>query len=132
MSANNRRIRRIIVELLYEHGEMTKEGMAAILSKKKSVRTVPSPHSLSALMAKNSQIIVVGKEKVENAVGAKAIHLVYDRNRELIQSKDDITHTRSLTVMTPSEKEKSQKCVCGRIRVFPDNSNVCLHCIRES
>ena len=132
MSANYRRIRRIIVELLYEHGKMTKEGMAAILSKKKSVRTVPSPHSLSALMAKNSQIIVVGKEQVENAVGAKATHLVYDINRELIQSKDDITHTRSLTVMTPSEKEKAQKCECGRIRVFPDNSNVCLHCIRES
>tara|TARA_R100000152_G_C6779345_1_gene210900 strand:+ start:2847 stop:3182 length:336 start_codon:yes stop_codon:yes gene_type:complete len=111
---------------------MTKEGMAAILSKKKSVRTVPSPHSLSALMAKNSQIVVVGKEQVENAVGAKATHLVYDINRELIQSKDDITHTRSLTVMTPSEKEKAQKCECGRIRVFPDNSNVCLHCIRES
>ena len=46
MSANNRRIRRIIVDLLYEYGAMTKEGMADLLTKKKSVRTVPSPHSL--------------------------------------------------------------------------------------
>ena len=59
MSANNRRIRRVIVELLYEHGAMTKEKMASLLGRIKSVRTVPSPHSLSALMAKNSQIVVV-------------------------------------------------------------------------
>ncbi len=131
MSANNRRIRRVIVELLYEHGEMTKEKMADLLGRIKSVRTVPSPHSLSALMAKNSQIVVVGKELVENAVGTKAIHLVYDINRKLIQSKDDIILTRSLTVMSPSEKEKCQKCKCGRIRVFPTDSTVCLHCIRQ-
>ena len=40
MSANNRRIRRIIVDLLFENGKMTKEGMADCLTKYKSVRTV--------------------------------------------------------------------------------------------
>ena len=128
MSANNRRIRRIIIDLLFEHGEMTKEGMADLLSKKKSIRTVPSPHSLSALMAKNSQVVVVGKELVENAVVTKAVHLVYDIDRKLIKSKEDITFTRSLTVMTPSERKLAQKCACGRIRVFPTDSDVCLHC----
>ena len=44
MSANNRRIRRIIVEILFECGEMTKEGMADMLAQRKTVRTVPSPH----------------------------------------------------------------------------------------
>lgn len=131
MSANNRRIRRVIVELLFEHGEMTKEKMASLLGRVKSIRTVPSPHSLSALMAKNSQIVVVGKELVENAVGTKAIHLVYDVDRDLIQSKDDIPLTRSLTVMSPKEREKAMKCSCGRIRVFPDKSDCCLHCIRQ-
>lgn len=130
MSANNRRIRRVIVELLYEHGAMTKEKMASLLGRTKSIRTVPSPHSLSALMAKNSQIVVVGKELVENAVGTKAIHLVYDINRDLIQSKDDIPLTRSLTVMSPKEKKKAMKCHCGRIRVFPEDSDKCLHCLR--
>lgn len=130
MSANNRRIRRVIVELLYEHGAMTKEKMASLLGRTKSIRTVPSPHSLSALMAKNSQIVVVGKELVENAVGTKAIHLVYDINRDLIQSKDDIRLTRSLTVMSPQEKKKAMKCQCGRIRVFPEDSDKCLHCLR--
>ena len=131
MSANNRRIRRIIVEILFECGEMTKEGMADMLAYRKTVRTVPSPHSLAALMSKNPQIISTGSEAVENAVGTKAMHLIYDIDRELIKTKEDITYTRSLTVMTPNEKDKSQKCVCSRTRVFPPESNVCLHCIRK-
>ena len=131
MSANNRRIRRIIVEILFECGEMTKEGMADMLAQRKTVRTVPSPHSLAALMSKNPQIVSTGSESVENAVGTKAMHLIYDIDRELIQTKDDITYSRSLTVMTPNEKSKALKCSCSRTRVFPPESNVCLHCIRE-
>ena len=131
MSANNRRIRRIIVDLLFEYGEMTKEGMSDCLAKHKSVRTVPSPHSLSALMSKNPQVKSVGSEQVENAVGTKASHLVYDVDRDLIRSKDDIILTRSLTVMTPQQKKQAKKCKCGRIRVFPDKSDVCLHCVRK-
>jgi len=131
MSANNRRIRRIIVDLLYEYGAMTKEGMADLLTKKKSVRTVPSPHSLSALMSKNPQVIAVGSEQVENAIGTKAKHLIYDINRKLIHSKEDIIYSRSLTVMTPQQKKIAKKCVCGKIRVFPPDSPRCLHCIRK-
>ena len=131
MSANNRRIRRIIVDLLYKHGEMTKEGMASLLAKTKSVRTVPTPHSLAALMAKNPQVISSGSTPVENAIGNQAMHLIYDINRELIQSPEDIIYTRSLTVMTPKQKKEAQKCKCGRIRVFPPDSDVCLHCVRQ-
>ena len=131
MSANNRRIRRIIVDLLFEYGAMTKEGMADLLTKKKSVRTVQSPHSLSALMSKNPQVVAVGSEQVENAIGTKAKHLIYDVDRKLIHTKEDINYSRSLTVMTPQQKKESQRCVCGRIRVFPRDSNRCLHCIRN-
>ena len=69
MSANNKRIRRIIVDLLYEFGPATKEKMAALLNEKKSVRSIPSPHTLSALLSKNPQVIAVGEELVENVVG---------------------------------------------------------------
>tara|TARA_B100001758_G_scaffold225667_1_gene217866 strand:+ start:1116 stop:1511 length:396 start_codon:yes stop_codon:yes gene_type:complete len=131
MSANNRRIRRIIVDLLFKYGEMTKEGMADLLAKHKSVRTVPSPHSLSALMSKNPQIVAVGSEQVENAVGTKANHLIYDVDRKLITCKEDIIYSRSLTVMTPQQKSLAVKCKCGRIRVLPPKSKVCLHCIRK-
>jgi hypothetical protein len=106
MGANNRRIRRLIVDLLWEHGPMTKEKMATHLTQTKSVRVVPSPHTLSSLLAKNTQVIIVGSEKVENAVGVKSKHAIYDINRELIHSKDDITFTRSPSVATPNEKVK--------------------------
>lgn len=132
MSANNRRIRRSIVEILWEFGPLTKEGVAEKLSSIKNVRAVPSPHSLSALLSKNPQIISVGSEKVENAVGVKASHLLYDIDRDIIQSRDDILYTRSPTVMTPKQRLQAKQCSCGRIRIFPPDSEVCLPCLRKS
>tara|TARA_R100000700_G_scaffold41068_2_gene59470 strand:+ start:17269 stop:17670 length:402 start_codon:yes stop_codon:yes gene_type:complete len=131
MSANNRRVRRFIVEILWEHGPLTKEGVAEKLSSLKNVRAVPSPHSLSALLSKNPQIVAVGSEQVENAVGVKASHLLYDVDREVIHNRDEIVYTRSPTVMTPKQREMSQQCTCGRIRIFPAESKVCLHCVRK-
>ena len=132
MSANNRRVRRTIVEILWEHGAMTKEGVAQKLSSMKNVRAVPSPHSLSALLSKNSQIVAVGSEKVENAVGVKASHLLYDVDRDVIKHRDDILYSRSPTVMTPKQKEMARQCGCGRLRIFPPESDICLHCVRDS
>jgi len=133
MSANNRRIRRIIIDLLWENGAMTKEGMASLLAEHKSIRTVPSPHSLSSLMCKNVQVVQIGREKVENVIGGETFHAVYDIDRELIRNKEDIILTRTTTVMTPNEKAKAIKCSpCGRVRVLPTDSDVCLHCIREA
>jgi hypothetical protein len=131
MSANNKRIRRVIVDLLFEFGPATKERMAELLQQKKNVRSIPSPHTLSALLSKNPQIIAVGKEEVENIVGIKAKHLIYDINRNLIQSKEDITLTRTPTIMTPQQKQLARKCHCGRHRVFPEGHDECLHCVRE-
>jgi len=130
MSANNKRIRRVIVDLLFEFGPSTKERMAELLQQKKNVRSIPSPHTLSALLSKNPQIIAIGKEEVENIVGIKAKHLIYDINRNLIQSKDDIMLTRTPTIMTPHQKTLARKCGCGRLRVFPDGYDECLHCLR--
>jgi len=132
MSANNRRVRRLIVDILWKHGAMTKEAVAQQLSTDKNDRAVPSPHSLSAFLSKNPQIIPVGSEKVENALGLKASHLVYDINRDLIRDTDDIVYSRTPTVMTPTQKRQSVQCKCGRIRVFPPNSKVCLHCVRNN
>jgi hypothetical protein len=111
---------------------MTKEAVAQRLSSDKNVRAVPSPHSLSALLSKNPQIVPVGSEKVENAVGLKASHLIYDINRELIKSTDDIVYSRTPTVMTPTQRREAEQCGCGRIRIFPPDSEVCLHCVRNN
>ncbi len=131
MSANNTRVRRIIAEILFEHGPLTKEGVAKWLGKEKSVRTIPSPHSLASLLCKNVQIISVGAEIVENTSGIKAKHLLYDINRSLVKSMDELTYSRSPTIMTPKEKKNSRRCECGRQRVFPPESDVCIHCVRH-
>lgn len=124
-------MRRLVVQLLWEHGQSTKERVALLLAENKSVRNIPSPHSLSAILSKNPQIISVGVEKVENSVGNTTNHLVYDVDRYLIRDTDDIIYTRSPTVMTPKQKKLAQKCSCGRIRVFPKFSpDMCLHCYR--
>ena len=118
------------MDLLYEFGPSTKERMAQLLNQKKSVRSIPSPHTLSALLSKNPQIVAVGSEDVENIVGIKAKHLIYDLNRHYIKNKEDIVLTRTPTIMTPSQKKLAQKCQCGRVRVFPKGSGVCLLCVR--
>lgn len=121
----------MVVQLLWEHGQSTKERVALLLAENKSVRNIPSPHSLSAILSKNPQIISVGVEKVENSVGNSTNHLVYDVDRYLIRDNEDIIYTRSPTVMTPKQKKIAQKCSCGRIRVFPPFSpDMCLHCYR--
>lgn len=132
MGANNRRIRRLIVDLLWENGPMTKERMADLLSQHRSVKVIPSPHTLSALLSKNTQVIIVGSEKIENIVGVKSAHAIYDIDRELIKSTEDIIFTRSPSVATPKEKQRMVKCdECGRNRVFPRGAEKCLHCIRS-
>ena len=120
----------MVVQLLYDFGPQTKEGVADLLAKEKKMRTVPSPHSLSSLLCKNSQVVVVGSEKVENAVGALTKHLVYDVDREIIQTPEDIIYTRSPTVMTPKQKKVARKCGCGRIRVYPPDSDRCIYCAK--
>ena len=77
MSANNRRIRRVIVDILWEHGAMTKQEVAEHLQNHRGVRQVPSPQSLSALLSKNPQVICVGIAKVETAAGITARHMTF-------------------------------------------------------
>ena len=64
MSANNKRVRRAILTILWADGPLTKETLADRLQTYKSVRQVPSPNSLSALLCKNPQIVSVGVERL--------------------------------------------------------------------
>jgi len=111
---------------------MVKEEVANRLATDKTIRTVPSPHSLSSLLCKNVQVVQVGRQKVENAIGNKSYHAIYDIDRFLVRMPEDLTYTRTTAVMTPAERRRAKKCEpCGRVRVFPPDSTVCLHCIRE-
>jgi len=132
MSAKNRRVRRAIVDIMWDYGPLSKNTLADKLQEIKSLRQVPSPNSLSALLCKNPQIIAVGKVKVESAAGVKNEHLVFDINRELIQDRGDLLYTRPYNIMTPAQKKLAIKCpTCGKRRIFPNDKQQCLACVRD-
>jgi hypothetical protein len=132
MSATNSRIRRAILEVLWHHGPSTKEEVAVHLGETKGVNRIPSPHSLSALLCKSASVIIVGKKTVENIVGVKSQHALYDLDREIVHNEDEIKFVREPSTMTPEEKAQAQKCGCGRTRIFPKESQECLSCQRLS
>jgi hypothetical protein len=133
MSATNRRVRRAILDILWDEGPLTKEEVANELANRKGVGRVPSPHSLSALLCKSNSVISVGKKTVQNIVGVKAKHLLYDIDREIVLTKDEIKYIREPSTLTPKEKALSAKCPhCSRTRIFPEGSTQCLSCLRSS
>tara|TARA_Y100000004_G_C8694421_1_gene318951 strand:- start:115 stop:453 length:339 start_codon:yes stop_codon:yes gene_type:complete len=112
---------------------MTKEEVASALAERKGVNHVPSPHSLSALLCKSHSVIQVGKKTVENMVGMKSKHLVYDIDRDVVLCRDELIHIREPSTMTPKEKAKASKCLsCGRTRIKPEGNEECLTCVRYS
>ncbi len=129
---NNKRVRRAIVELLLEYGPATREEVAELLQTYKGVKNVPSPHSLSALMSKNPQVVIVGKQKVEMTLGINTHHMLFDIDRQVIKTKDDLILTRPISVMTPSERKVAIQCqTCGRTRIMPKESSQCISCSRQ-
>ncbi len=107
------------------------EGAQALTDLK--VKNVPSPNSLSALMSKNPQVVIVGKQKVEMTVGINTQHMLFDIDREVIKTKDDLILTRPISVMTPSERSKAKQCpVCAKTRIMPTDENHCIACIRRA
>ena len=132
MSANNRRLRRIVAEILWKHGAMSRNTLADYLQNERGVREMPSSTSLSSILSKNVQIIQVGSEKVLKANGVRTKHAIFDIRRDLIRRHEELLYTRPPSCMTLYEKKKSQRCApCGRTRIFPPQSEVCLHCERE-
>ena len=109
---------------------MTSGEVAVALGDKKGVARVPSPHSLNALLCKSASVIIVGKKRVENMAGVKSNHALYDLDREVVLSADEILFIREPSTMTPKEKALARKCGCGRTRIFPPESDECLSCHR--
>jgi len=133
MGATNRRVRRAILGLLWEQGPMTKEEVAEALADARGVSHVPQPASLNALLCKSASIISVGKREVQNLVGQKSKHLLYDVDREVVLSEDELIHVREPCTMTPKEKAQARKCPgCSRTRIFREGSEQCLTCERLS
>lgn len=131
MSANNRRLRRLVVDILFEKGALTRTQIAEQLADLRSLREVPSDNSLSSVLAKNVQLESVGFAKVEKLNGNKTKHMVFDVKRDLITTKEEIEQTRPMSCMTAAERKLAQRCPqCGKHRILPKNSEICLHCIK--
>ena len=132
MAVKNKRVRRIIVEALWERGAMTKGEVVSYLDSLPGLRNRPSEHSIASILAKNGQVRVVGSVEVESAIGNKNKHSLYAINDDLIKTKEDLIATLPYGVLTPSELKQASKCMsCGRRRIIPDGYSQCLHCNLE-
>lgn len=128
---NNKRVKRAIAEVLFDHGPCTREEVAEHLSKMRSVRTLPSPNSLSALLSKNPQVVCVGVVKTRTDTNVTTKHQQFDINREIVWDREDLIHTRPPSFMTPAERDKALVCPsCARKRIMPAGQTTCLDCLR--
>jgi len=129
--ARNTIVRRLIVETLWERGPMTKGQMYAYITANFNLLREPSEHALSSIMNKNSQVIPVGKTRAETETGDKALHTLFDINREYIRSHSDLVMTMPITILKKGEKTNIGRCpICARKRILTGN-DICLMCERE-
>lgn len=129
---NNKTIKRLIVNIVYERGPLTKNSLVGYLQERIGIVN-RTEGSLSSLLAKNTQIIRIGTVREHNKHGRKIATPQYDVDRDLIQSAEDIVYTTPLSLMTPNELELAKRCeCCAKMRVLPDDSPICLKCLRSA
>ena len=129
---NNARLRRRIAEILLERGPMTRIEMQGILLNSGEFRTLPNDSSLTAMLAKNLQVIQVGHEMVDAGEGVRTRQTVYSINDEIIYEARDLVYTRPFSTM--SENEKNRACICPSCkqrRIIQDKWAECLVCRRR-
>ena len=132
MAKNNSRLRRTIVRILFESdGGLTRTQVAEKLHDMGLFRELPSESSLAALISKNAQVIKVGHAKVELSNGLTVRNMVFDVDRDLIQSEEDIALTMPFSSMSNDLKEEAIRCPkCKQMRYMPE-MKVCLVCERR-
>lgn len=124
-------MRRTIVRILFEGGQMTRSQVSSALHRLGLFREVPSESSLAALISKNAQVVNVGQAKIELSNGLTVRNMVFDVDRDLIREEGDIELTMPYSSMTSSLKEKAVRCPsCKQMRYMPD-MDICLVCCRR-
>lgn len=128
----NARIRRRIAEILFTRGEMTRSAVASILLSEGNFRVMPSDASLSAMLAKNIQIVQTGTDKVDVGDGTMTTNSVYAIDSEIIRDHEDLKYTRPHSSMTISERRDSVVCPkCKQRRLMKEGWDCCLICQRR-
>jgi len=132
MARNNGRLRRTVAEILFHEGKMTRAAVAERLHEMGLFREVPSESSLAAIISKNAQIVSCGHEKVELSNGSVVKNMVFDIDRELIQSEEDLRYTLPYSSMSNGDKAKSVRCEqCKQMRLMKEGWSICLPCSRR-
>lgn len=91
---------------------------------------IPTEHSISSLLHKSCQVVEVGKVVVETESGNRAIHTLFDINRDIITSHDELVMSMPDKLLTPTESHGLIRCLsCARKRKeYTDGQ--CLFCIK--
>ena len=129
----NKEIRRLVLETLFHNGSMTKGQMFDHLKTHYRLLKEPTEHSLSSIMQKNCQIVKVGKTVVHTQTGSSTKHALFDVDRVLIDSYQDLVLTMPIGIVTKDELEAfgKMRChTCARERLRPpfDSGGKCFQC----
>ena len=110
---------------------MTRIQVCEALHDEGLFREVPSESSLAALISKNTQVVSVGDAKIELSNGSFVRNMLFDVDRDLIKSEEDIVLTMPYSSMTNKQKSESSRCpCCKQIRIMADMEK-CLICQRR-
>jgi len=127
----NKRIRRIVLDTLWELGPMTKGQMYEHIHKNYKLLKEPTEHSLSSIMNKNSQVVPVGTEVTVTETGNKTLHTLFDIDRELITNDEELVMTMPVGILSKNESKNVGRChTCARQRILLPNAK-CLQCERQ-
>ena len=130
MGSNNTRIRGVALEILFSDGPMTVIALRDSLQTSGGIRVVPSQQRMTALLSRTMQVEVVGSTKVQTHNGWEH-QTLYDINRQVILSLDDLEMTTPYSHLSPTMKERTRRCAeCQLIRLIPDDDDTCLFCQR--
>ena len=130
MGSNNTRIRSAALDILFSDGPMTSDELRDRLHNSNGVRVVPSQQRITALLSRTMQVVVVGSVKVQKHTGWEN-QTLYDVNRLVITTFDDIELTTPYSHLPPRMKEHTKRCdECKLIRLLKDGEDNCLFCQR--
>jgi len=136
MSATNSRIRRAILDVLWESDiSLTKEQIASVIEKERgrwNLNSCPTSNTMGSLLTKSTQIVKGEPVMVFAGDGRNRRMPTFLINRSLIKCEEDLRLTTPYNLLTDAEKEQCIVCPsCARKRL-PYADGLCLECSRTT
>lgn len=130
MGVRNKTSRRLILEVLFEHGPMNKTEIFEHIKNNHRVLRENTEHSMLSIMQKSSQAIVIETELNRTQTGNKTTIDVFDINRDKIRTYDDLVKSMPIGLLNKKEIQPMIRCnECLRNRLPHDIENqLCVEC----